>query len=261
MGSYEQLVFLPPGSSLCILSTDLHWSKALQRVASSSSSTCSYASSLNPMTQACSPNACPHRLCHSLRSLFTWAFSPSIMSVSCAHLHVCCALLSKFFETLPSHFTKSNFAADENRFGGALRNLKPTGFPHSSYIRVSGLGFMRQYLFIFFSFLGQHPQHVEDPRLGLQSELQLLAHTIATATPDPSCLCDLHHDAGPLTHKARPGIEPTSSWILVKLVTRWATRGTPTHQYLLKPLIFQGRAKADNPSDFLFHIKLAPLKP
>ena len=32
---------------------------------------------------------------------------------------------------------------------------------------------------------------MEGPRLGVKSELQLLAYT--TATPDLSCVCDLHH--------------------------------------------------------------------
>ena len=31
---------------------------------------------------------------------------------------------------------------------------------------------------------------MEVPRLGVESELQLLACTTATATPDPSCVCD-----------------------------------------------------------------------
>ena len=39
------------------------------------------------------------------------------------------------------------------------------------------------------------PWHMEVPRLGVQSELQLMAHTTATATPDPSCICDLHHSS------------------------------------------------------------------
>ena len=44
----------------------------------------------------------------------------------------------------------------------------------------------------------------------------------ATAIRDPSRVCDLHHSsrsAESLTHWARPGIEPTFSWILVWLVT------------------------------------------
>ena len=36
-------------------------------------------------------------------------------------------------------------------------------------------------------------RHVEVPRLGVESELQLLACTTATATWDPSHICDLHH--------------------------------------------------------------------
>jgi len=33
---------------------------------------------------------------------------------------------------------------------------------------------------------------MEVPRLGVESELQLLAYTTATAMPDPSCVCSLH---------------------------------------------------------------------
>ena len=47
----------------------------------------------------------------------------------------------------------------------------------------------------FFCFLGLHPRHMQVPRLGVQSELQLLAYTTATATLDPSCICDLHHSS------------------------------------------------------------------
>ena len=37
---------------------------------------------------------------------------------------------------------------------------------------------------------------MEVPRLGVASELQLLAYAAATATPDPSLVCDLHHSSG-----------------------------------------------------------------
>ena len=33
---------------------------------------------------------------------------------------------------------------------------------------------------------------METPRIGVESELQLPAYAIATETPDPSCICDLH---------------------------------------------------------------------
>ena len=42
----------------------------------------------------------------------------------------------------------------------------------------------------YFVFLGLHPQHVEVPRLGVESELPLLAY--ATAVPNLSHVCDLH---------------------------------------------------------------------
>ena len=34
---------------------------------------------------------------------------------------------------------------------------------------------------------------MEVSKLGVESELQLPAYTIVTATPDPSRVCDLHH--------------------------------------------------------------------
>ena len=52
-------------------------------------------------------------------------------------------------------------------------------------------------LFFFFCFLGTHLQHVEDPSLGVKLELQLLGYTTATATQDPSHVCDLQHSSQP----------------------------------------------------------------
>ena len=54
------------------------------------------------------------------------------------------------------------------------------------------------FLFFFFwsfVFLGPHPRHMGVPRLGILSELQLPAYARATATPDPSRICDLHHSS------------------------------------------------------------------
>ena len=54
-------------------------------------------------------------------------------------------------------------------------------------------------LFCFFSFLffflGPYLQHMKVPRLGVDSELQLLAYTTAAAMPDLSQVCDMHHRA------------------------------------------------------------------
>ena len=55
------------------------------------------------------------------------------------------------------------------------------------------------YLFFVFSFffLEPNPRHVEVPRLGVELELQLPAYTTASATPDPSHICNLYHSAWP----------------------------------------------------------------
>ena len=46
--------------------------------------------------------------------------------------------------------------------------------------------------FFFFLFMAT-PAHMEVPGLGVESQLQLPAYTTAVATPDLSCICDLHH--------------------------------------------------------------------
>ena len=55
------------------------------------------------------------------------------------------------------------------------------------------LFFLSFFFFFFLSFLGPHPQHTEVPRLGVESNLYLLAYTTATAMPDPNHIYDLHH--------------------------------------------------------------------
>ena len=47
----------------------------------------------------------------------------------------------------------------------------------------------------FFCFLGPYPRHMEVPRLGVESKLQLPAYTAATATLDPSRICNLPHSS------------------------------------------------------------------
>ena len=67
-------------------------------------------------------------------------------------------------------------------------------FPHSG-----GCNFTLLFLFfyfLFFCFLGPHLQHMEIPRLGVESELQLPAYTTATAVQNLSHVFDLHHRSG-----------------------------------------------------------------
>ena len=65
------------------------------------------------------------------------------------------------------------------------------------YIHVCiclSLLFLFIYLFIYL-FSGPHLQHMEVPRLVVESELQLPAFATATETWDPSCVYNLHHSS------------------------------------------------------------------
>ena len=66
-------------------------------------------------------------------------------------------------------------------------------------------------------FLGPHPRHMAVLRLGFESKLQLLAcsHSNAGSEPRLRNYSTAHSNARSLTHRARPGIEPASLWILV----------------------------------------------
>ena len=68
------------------------------------------------------------------------------------------------------------------------------------------------FIIYLFCFLGPHPQHMEVPRLGVKSELQLPAYATATATSDPSCICNLRHSSG------NTMINPTWSWYVILLL-------------------------------------------
>lgn len=46
-------------------------------------------------------------------------------------------------------------------------------------------------LYLFIYLLGSHLQHMEAPRLGVESVGQPPAYAPATATPDPSLVCNL----------------------------------------------------------------------
>ena len=51
------------------------------------------------------------------------------------------------------------------------------------------------FFFCFFAFQGCTCWHMEVPRLGVRSELQLSAYVTASATPDLSYVCHLHHSS------------------------------------------------------------------
>ena len=100
---------------------------------------------------------------------------------------------------------------------------------------------------------------MEVPRLGVKSELQLLAkpqpqqHQIqatATATSDPT-YTTAHGNAGSLTHGRRSGIEPSTSWFIVGFVSPVPQRKLSLYHFLSK-LHFLQISRA-----FLFKISLS----
>ena len=108
------------------------------------------------------------------------------------------------------------------------------GNMHHWFHKQIGQGFVFCLVFLFVClfvcFLGPHPGHVEVPRLGVESELQLPAYATATPMPDPSCICSLHHSSW------QPWIlnPPSRAWgqtlVLVdsdQVCYCWATVGTP----------------------------------
>ena len=93
--------------------------------------------------------------------------------------------------------------------------------------------------------LGSRLQHMEVPRLGVQSELQPPASTTATATATRDLSLSVaypaaHGYAGSLTHGARPGIEPASSWTVVGLLS--PSRKSGVFHFKLEKLSFRKRA-------------------
>ena len=57
------------------------------------------------------------------------------------------------------------------------------------------LGGLFFFFFFFLVYLGPHLQHMEVPKLGVESELQLPAFNTATGMSDLSHVCDLHHSS------------------------------------------------------------------
>ena len=98
---------------------------------------------------------------------------------------------------------KGSFSMKEGHFFNALA-FQQRYHKTSHHIANSNSEYMeflpcKYFYFILFycllSFFRAAPQHTEVPSLGVQSELQPLDYTRATATPDPSHVCYLHHSS------------------------------------------------------------------
>ena len=86
------------------------------------------------------------------------------------------------------------------------------------------------WVYFFPLFFGSHLQYMEVPRLGVKSELQLPAYTTATATSDPSCVCNIHHSSQQHRNLKPLREARDRTYILVAAIQFhfcWATMETP----------------------------------
>ena len=82
---------------------------------------------------------------------------------------------------------------------------------------------------------------MEVPRLGVESELQLQADTRATATRDPSCVCDLHHSSQQHQIFNPPSEAREQTYTLMvpsRIHFRCTTMGTPMNEILISVAFF-----------------------
>ena len=76
--------------------------------------------------------------------------------------------------------------------------------------------------------------HMEVPRLGVKSELQLLAYTTATAIQDLSRVCDLHHSSRQcqILNPLREVRDRTQNLVVLSQICFYcATMGTLTRDF------------------------------
>ena len=81
-------------------------------------------------------------------------------------------------------------------------------------------------------FFCPHLWHMEVPRLGVPSELHLPAYTTATATRDPSHICNLHHGSWQrwiLNPLSEAGDQTHILMVISQICYCWATTGTQLH--------------------------------
>ena len=96
------------------------------------------------------------------------------------------------------------------------------------------------YFVLFICSLELHPWPMEVPRLEVKSELQLLAYIIAVQQcgiwATSVTYTTAHGNARSLTHWAWPGIEPVTSWFLIRVVSAASQR--ELHARTLKKCFF-----------------------
>ena len=87
-----------------------------------------------------------------------------------------------------------------------------------------------KFLFFVFCLLSATSEAYGGSQLGVKSELQLPAYTTATAMPDPSLVCDLHHclRQRQILNPLRKARDQTCVLMDTSRVCyHWVTKGTP----------------------------------
>ena len=114
---------------------------------------------------------------------------------------------------------------------------KKNALPFFSWqIQSQGLELAGQLLWLavrmnFFFFLGPH---MEVPRLEVELELHLPAYTTATATPDPSHICNLSLEQHRILNPLSGVRDQTCIFVDTGQVCFcWATMGTPKNEILI----------------------------
>ena len=135
---------------------------------------------------------------------------------------------SEDWEKLPSCFQKEERASSYSEIDENILFLLPRPVCPQEKLFLLLLLLLLFVCFVFF--LGPHPWHMEVPRLGVKSELQLPAYATATAMWNFSCVCDLHHNSRQCCILDPLGKARDQTHVLVdsrQICFCWATKGTP----------------------------------
>ena len=124
--------------------------------------------------------------------------------------------ISSFWYGRGRHFYKWKFPLQKRNLCPAFRQK---GVNRKLLLYLLFFSFFLFFFFFFFWFSGRHPGHMEIPRLGVlrsysrwpqQCQIWAASATYTTASGND----------GSLTHWARrPGMEPTTSWFLVRFLS------------------------------------------
>ena len=101
------------------------------------------------------------------------------------------------------------------------------------------LGFY--FIHLCICFLGPHLRHMDIPRPGVESELQLPAYTTATATRDLSHICDLYYSSWQCRILNPPREARDRTWNLMvpsQICFHCAMTGTPRFSFIKGNWVF-----------------------